>query len=259
MGTTKGDSGPGALPRIRESGSLAEQATDALLRAVLDRRFQNDRLPPEPELATQMGVSRTTIRSALQSLERLGVVSRAPGRGTRLRPHVGRDSMLLHRLFGFRGILEGRFDDIRVEQKFRVSECPTAPARDALEIDQDTPVLVGDKTYFADGHPAVHLSEETPLTYLPKGVADRLVRGQLRAPGTISEFSRSWDREIDHSVVELVPGVVPRDTSFPIRLKPGTAYLELREIHYAEDNGPLTYAREIVDDDFVRLKLVRTR
>ncbi len=41
-----------------------------------------DRLPTEPELGGQLGVSRGTIRRAFDDLEREGVVSRQPGRGT---------------------------------------------------------------------------------------------------------------------------------------------------------------------------------
>ena len=60
------------------TGSLTGRTTNALLDAILNRQFPDNRLPPEPELAEQLAVSRTTIRAALQSLERLGVLSRAP-------------------------------------------------------------------------------------------------------------------------------------------------------------------------------------
>jgi DNA-binding FadR family transcriptional regulator len=42
------------------------------------------RLPPERELAAQLGTSRATLREALRLLRSLGVVEAAPRRGTRL-------------------------------------------------------------------------------------------------------------------------------------------------------------------------------
>ena len=247
------------LPRIGQ-GSLTEQTTQALLQAVLDRRFPTDRLPTEPELARQMGVSRTTIRAALHTLDRHGVISRTPGRGTLLRPHISRDCMLLHRLIGFRGMLEANFGEVRTEQTFTVRKHGSQIAMETLGIDAQTRMLVNDKTYIADGHPVVHLHQEVPVSYVADGLAERLAEGLEEFPSTIFEFSRSWPgREIDHSVVEFVPQVLPkrRPATFPLPLRPGKPYLEMRETHYSETNEPVCYSGQIVDDEFVRLKVVR--
>ena len=251
---------PGALPRIGQ-GSLAEQTTRALLEAIMERRFAADRLPNEPDLAAQLGVSRTTIRTALQTLERLGVVSRAPARGTKVRPHIGRESILLHRLIGFRGMLEAHYDEVRVEQSFQVREHGGEHAMAALGAGTSTPMVVHDKTLFADGTPAVHLLQEVPLEYVGEETRRKLTGSRkFEAPDTIFEFSQSWPgREIDHSVVEIVPSVVPEGPGFPLSMPPGTPHLVLREVHYALGNDPVAYSQEIVDDSFIRFRLVRSR
>lgn len=253
---------PGAvLPRIGQHGSLTEQTTQVLLEAILDRRFPEDRLPNEPDLAEQMGVSRTTVRAALQTLDRLGVISRYPGRGTQLRPHIDRHSMLLHRLIGFRGMLEAEHDEVRVEQSFSVVDHGSEAARAALGSGLGDAVVVNEKTYLADGQAAVHLTQEVPLRYVAEDLAEKLLRQEkFDAPPSIFEFSRFWPgREIDHTVVELVPGVVPRKEPFPLDLKPGTPFITMRETHYAATNEPVAYATEVVDDRIVRLRLVRPR
>jgi GntR family transcriptional regulator len=227
---------------------------------ILDRRFPNDRLPNEPVLAEQMGISRTTVRAALQALERLGVVSRVPGRGTRVRPQVDRSCMLLHRLIGFRGMLESEYDDVRVEQVFRVKPA-SALAVAALEAESGTEVLVNDKTYYANGEPAVHLLQEVPVDHVPAQVVTDLVDGRMDPPGTLFEFSELWpQREIDNTLVEMVPSVAPRASKdFALKIKPGTPYLELHETHYSETNVPVAFAREMVDNRFVHLRVVRSR
>ena len=69
------------------------EVTRRLLAVFTDGTLQpGDRLPPERQLATSMGVGRSAIREALAALELLGVVEVRPGSGTYLR---GRASELL--------------------------------------------------------------------------------------------------------------------------------------------------------------------
>ncbi len=252
----------GDLPRVGQ-GSLTERTTQALLEAILDRRFASDRLPNEPDLAEQMGVSRTTIRAALQSLDRLGVVSRAPGRGTQLRPHIGRESMLLHRVIGLKAMLESQYGTIDVDQTFAVRPELSTLAAEALGLAPQTEVLLNDKVYSVDGTQVVRFLQEVPVSYLPPGSVQDLVEGSVAAPRSIFEWSRSWPgREIDHSVVELVPRVHTPGAEDDLAdglIAAGRPYLEMRETHYSDRNEPIAYGREVVHDEYVHMRLVRTR
>lgn len=252
----------GDLPRVGQ-GSLTERTTQALLEAILDRRFTGDRLPNEPDLAEQMGVSRTTIRAALQSLDRLGVISRAPGRGTQLRSHIGRESMALHRVIGMKAMLESRYGPVEVTQTFAVRPEMSTLAAEALGLAPETEVLLNDKIYAIDGTQVVRFLQEVPLSYLPPGSVPGLVDGSIPAPPSIFEWSRSWPgREIDHSVVELVPRVHAPGAEDDLAaglIGAGRPYLEMRETHYSDRNESIAYGREVVHDEYVHMRLVRTR
>lgn len=67
---------------IRRAGSGVEQIRDVIKRHGLR---PGQRLPAERELVRLLGMSRTSIREALRTLEALGVVEVSPGRGTFLR------------------------------------------------------------------------------------------------------------------------------------------------------------------------------
>jgi GntR family transcriptional repressor for pyruvate dehydrogenase complex len=61
---------------------LLDRATEAIKDYILANRLSGgDRLPSEAELARSLGVSRNVIRQAISSLEALGIVHVAQGRG----------------------------------------------------------------------------------------------------------------------------------------------------------------------------------
>ena len=72
-----------AAPSPTDVRSLVDSAEQALHNWLAAGRYrQGDRLPPEHEVATMLGVSRGTLRSALQRLEEEGKIVRRQGSGT---------------------------------------------------------------------------------------------------------------------------------------------------------------------------------
>ena len=68
---------------------LSEEVTRSLLKEIRTGRYsQLKKLPPEVELASQLGVSRTLLRDCLAILEREGFISRKHGVGTVINKHV---------------------------------------------------------------------------------------------------------------------------------------------------------------------------
>ncbi len=245
------------LPRLG-NGSLTERTTTALLEAILDRRFPHDRLPPEPELAEQLAVSRTTIRAALQSLERLGVLSRAPGRGTIARAHIGRESIVLQRLIGFKGLLLERHQHVEVQQRYWVHEGASKKANQILGVGLESVMVVSAKTFMADGRPAIYIADEIPLRNCAPSLQESLLAGDaVPLQDSIFEFSRTWPgREIDHTVVEMIPSVAPA-TGTTLQVPAGRPYMQLLESHYTSASEAVALSRVHVDDDYVRFQVVR--
>lgn len=69
------------------SKDLVEHAIDSILESISSGRFKEERpLPPESELANLLGVSRLTMREAVQVLKDRGVLEVIHGRGTYINP-----------------------------------------------------------------------------------------------------------------------------------------------------------------------------
>jgi GntR family transcriptional regulator len=62
--------------------SLRREKLKKQLVALIERNGDGGRLPPERELATQLGVARETLRKALQELSEAGLLDRKQGAGT---------------------------------------------------------------------------------------------------------------------------------------------------------------------------------
>lgn len=104
-----------AAPREELFGTVARSETvrQIVLRQIvtLVRNGQlqpGDRLPPERELATSLGISRPTVREALSALALLGVVEQRQGRGTFLAESLERLPLesYLYRLLLNRGTID---------------------------------------------------------------------------------------------------------------------------------------------------------
>jgi DNA-binding FadR family transcriptional regulator len=74
---------PAAIIEKIARTTTTERVEQALRDAILTGRFATgDKLPPERELAIQLGVTRVTLRSALARLGASGLVSTVQGRWT---------------------------------------------------------------------------------------------------------------------------------------------------------------------------------
>src|SRR5258708_867677 len=82
--------GPLLFHRLART-KLHEQARRRIERLITDRALKpGSQLPTETNLASELYVSRTTIRNALKVLEQEGKIERTPGRETIVRkPYVG--------------------------------------------------------------------------------------------------------------------------------------------------------------------------
>ena len=230
---------------------LSDRALTALVGAIRRGEFPDGRIPAEPELARQFGVSRATVRSALASLEQLGLVRRRPGLGTWLRPQVTADVLALHGLIPWAVVLSG---------SDRVTGTSTLRAATLAEVKRLASIRgeVPDRAYriervlSAGGRPAVLIEEIIPDDVLSRP----LDRGDLA--DSVMSLSRQYFRvPIDHAVAQLVP--VNADERFAqlFGMATGFAYLVLEEAFHSDTDEPLATAVVSLNPEFINLGVFR--
>jgi GntR family transcriptional regulator len=241
--------------------SLVDSAEQALHNWLAAGRYrQGDRLPPEHEVAAMLGVSRGTLRSALQRLEDSGEIVRRQGSGT----FVGRVSVptaldeRLERLEPYSSLAARRgltlsSVDLRIERRavgVEVGEAlGLAPIAAATTVSRtlvanDAPVAV----MFDVVHPSVELPAEDDLrAALGRGqmVLDILI--DLGVPVT---FART----------RVIPALLgPRERAGKLLgVRRTTAVMELEELIYAGRDERVAYSRDMFAPGGIDVMVMRS-
>lgn len=231
---------------------LTERVRGALLSAIRSGAFPDDRLPPEDDLAVQLGVSRTTLRAALQSLEADGVISRRRRHGTFVNVHLLRRSMPLNRLVAFTTLIEQCGHTASADpQTHRVAPAGQEAA-EKLQVEPQAPCLLVDRLLRADGDPVIALEDVVPLDRLSVG-PDAVVL----ADSTFAFLERNGAAPVDYATTEILPRVAAEGLPAGLAVTPGTPYIELLEVHFTRDHDRVALSRISVDDSLVRFSVLR--
>ncbi len=198
------------------------------------------RLPSEPELAAELGVSRATLREALRSLEDQGVVRRTWGAGTFVadRPRVANS---LDVNFGVTDAIRAAGMRAGVEQARHWVEPAPASEAERLHIDPGQDVVVVERVRTADGRPVVYSRDLFPEGLVSEAPAalDRMLRGSI-----YEVFERDLGIVIHHGVASFRPVKADRSVASRLRVSRGALLLYLWQVDYEEDGRPVLSSHE---------------
>jgi GntR family transcriptional regulator len=166
-------------PELEAVGPAAEEVRRRLLEQISSGALHSGaRLGAERDLATSLGVSRSTVRQALAALERAGAVRRVPGRGGGTfvgHPKIERD---LSRIVGVPALLrqQGMTAGTRVVSTGLAAADEATAA--ALELPPGAYVLDVVRIRLADGTPISLEHVRLPAEMFP-GLLDLPLGGSL--------------------------------------------------------------------------------
>lgn len=237
---------------FKRNPSLTEQVKAHLKQRIINDEFEAGRIPSETELATNLGVSRTTIRDALSRLELEGVVYRKQGAGTFINEAGLQIKTRLEEIWGYEDMLR----DHGYRPSTQILSVETRPAQlalaKALRLKTGEPLVEIKKLFLGDDRPVV-----LTVNYLPA----RLIR-QAYSPddfhAPIYEFLLTHcEQNLAYYFSEIVPLIAPEWLLDPLRLPQPRALIAFEEIGYNQDNEPILKASSYFRDDLVRFRLIR--
>lgn len=235
-----------------DDSSLSDRVLDRLVKAIRDGHFRSGRLPSEPELAQQLGVSRTTVRSALQALDQIGMLQRRPGAGTRVRPHVSPEVLAIHGLVPFSKLLALHHEEVETTSVLAADVEADEERRERLGAAPDATLHEITREIRADGRLAFVLVELIPDEVLAKPI-DPDALGQ-----SILTLARDlFRRPIDHAVAHLVPAVATGETAAHFGLPDPAPLMCVKEIFYDRSGEVIALSDFSVNPDLVEFSVVR--
>ncbi len=238
-----------ALERL-DNRPLAAKVRDTILQAILSQSFDGGRLPSEDELASMVNVSRTTIRTALHSLEQDGIITRRRALGTTVNQHVRPDLVALQQLAGFDWLLRQKGHEVRVDVSWAREPVSTELSQLFGSAPHEEGMLT-EKLFFADGQLAIYIRDLVPWEEIAKPP-----RGKL-SPSLFDFSARHCREPIDHAIVEIEPAIKRDQQTTKLAVAIGDPFARLHERHFTVDGRSIAYSVIDVDDKFVRFEVFR--
>ncbi|MFR4286551.1 MAG: GntR family transcriptional regulator [Enterococcus italicus] len=211
------------------------QIHDDIKRKIEENIWQvGDRIPSERELSLHFGVSRMTLRQAIQNLSDEGILERKVGSGTYVANRKVQEKMTGTTSFTEIMLSQGRQPSSKVTSYFVTS--PSSSEIEKLALSEKQLVLRMERIRYADGIPICFELASIPETLINQFTKESITNSFYRiledkgfkigrANQTISAT------EASEKIAEF------------LNIKRGDAVLRLRQVSFFDDGRPFEYVR----------------
>ncbi|MCC6147319.1 MAG: GntR family transcriptional regulator [Anaerolineaceae bacterium] len=233
---------------------LYDQTIEALNSIIeLSKYKPGDRLPPEVELAQILGVSHTTLREAMGTLENQGIIERRHGVGAFVTaPARGRLQGGLELVEGMVRLsknagVHSKREDWVVNQTNAYSETARK-----LEIDEGLPIIQVEVTLKGKQEIFAYLKSFVSLEFANLDELKSYEGGSL-----IDYLQERGKIRLDHAITNLYAIAADKETAQWMRIERGKPLLLLEETIYADNGKPIELSRNYFITTHLNFHIIR--
>ena len=232
---------------------LYEQLANMLRYRIENEMDPDDPLPSERELSDSYGLSRTTVRLALQELEHMGLIYRQRGRGI----FVADVSERATDLMGGYSFTDQQRQLGRVP-KTTILEFDTIEANKFLA--QHMHVILGEKLFRIK---RLRSADDVPMmlevTYLPVSQFFSLTAHDVEQKSLYQNFEEDYNIKIGVAEEEFKASIARSDDATLLQISEGSPVLSLTRTTYNDRNIIVEFTLSVARADQFRYKIVHTR
>lgn len=226
--------------------------TEEALCQLLAAYNHGDQLPPEPELACQLGISRSTLREALRSFEERGRIIRRQGIGTFVTstpPLIESGLEVLESLdtLTCRMGLRCEMRDLSIGEQAADRELAAK-----LGVPVGTPLTIVTRTRTTEGKVVAYMYDVLPASVAPAEAMRADFRGSV-----LDYLLETGDSPPAYARANILPLKATDDLAQHLQVSPGTVLLLLEETTYTAANQIINYSRNYFIPDYFRFHLIR--
>lgn len=213
------------------------QLKDALIEQIEAKRWQpGDQLPPEQELCSLFGVSRTVVRQALQQLEFEGMVVRERGRGTFVAEPKISSTSLVHSLMGFYEDMEKRGIEM-VSDMLEQSMQPAGQHVAAyLDLDAVTPVIKLHRLRSIESEPIVLVT-----SYLPYELCPQVLNEDFTHQSLYLYLDEACGLKVARGRRRIEAVAASPTEAELLQITAGAPLIKMESVSYLRDGTPIEY------------------
>ena len=239
--------------------SVTDEVVNQILNAIRTDIFvPGEKLPSEPNLADQLGVSRNTLREALNTLIEKGYLFRQRGVGTFVTPQSG--VMLKANLSDAVGtstlILNQKKIPGQIDFSYQI-ETPSKTVAENLQISESVKVIHISRVRTADGIPVIQ-SEEYLSTEIPGLNYDFSSFKELKN-WSIYDYFRKSNYCIQTVITHVHAITADLEMAQKLNVEEHTPLLCLEQTHFSNSYiNPMLHCMNYHNDKIINIMLVRS-